>query len=529
MRHRNLFNLLAALNKEEFKRFGKFLKSPYFTNSRGMVTFYIYLKRFFPEFDEGKMDLESAFPKLFPERLKVKKGLSKAETAIMKSKMLYNKLSHLQSDMYRLLETFLTVEEALFDHTGLYKGEGNKLAIYLPARQSAIPYKDELLVKALSRRSFFDLYVKTSNSLIKRLECLPIKNVGDYWLLSQLHHWRYYHPSTHKTKLKEVGFLEAMYYLDSGHMLSKLRYIAEWYAYSQVKPIDAEIPFLEETIQQAITMVAEKPRKVSSSRRVLIEVYLELVELYRGSQGETRFRRALELFLNHHKKLPILEQTFLFTHFFNNGVRLYALEGQPIGRDLFAMYRWALEQGLMVVNERMAESTYLNISALATECGKYNWAKKFMKTWKPCLDEKFAEEATQAALCHLNFCMGEIDKAYGLLKEIPTDRMPYYFMSRSLELKVYYEKSLKDRGFLSLAHHSASVFAKFIDYQTANPVRREAWLNFAQFTRRLVSLLINEGRVSGDEKIELQSDLDSMKYVFSRKWLSEKIAVLPIK
>ena len=184
------------------------------------------------------MDLLAAYSKLFPERLAIKRNLDTKGAAALKQKMHTEKLDHLLSGMYRLLETFLMVEEALFDQQGAENTElDDVMMMQMQARQSAVLLKEELLVKALGRHTCYDLYLKASLALTKKLESLPIKNSDDYWLMSQLHHWHYYHPDTRKIQQKMLGFIEATRYLDLCHLLSKLRYAAEWYSYAQIKPI----------------------------------------------------------------------------------------------------------------------------------------------------------------------------------------------------------------------------------------------------------------------------------------------------
>ena len=92
-------------------------------------------------------------------------------------------------------------------------------------------------------------------------------------------------------------------------------------------------------------------------RSLLIAVYLELAQLYRENQVEQRFGKAGDFFMQHANTLPLREKRHLLTHFTNMGIPLYSLENRPIGDSLLALYRWALQAGLLVVNQRMTETT----------------------------------------------------------------------------------------------------------------------------------------------------------------------------
>ncbi len=526
MRHKKLFSLLAVLSREELKRFGKFLQSPYFTESEGLVIFYDYLKQHYPAFDPEKMSLEAAYRRLFSKRLELKKPLDKKESEARKQKMLAEKLDHLLSDMFRLLETFLVVEEALFNSEKEENGKsGKESPPQLQARQSGISIREELLVKALARRTAYEFFLKYSQALLAKTEGLPVKNTDDYWLLSQLHHWMYYHPATDKLRQKTPGVLEAMRHLDASYYLSKLRYAAELSAWKQIRPTEFHIPLLEEIIREASQLVASTAQETPARQHLLLAAYLELVQLYRENEAaESRFNNARELLLRHAGALPLREKRHLFTHLSNAGIRLYNLENRPIGEDLLALYRWALQEGLLVVNRRMTDTAYLNVILLAGDCGEFAWAANFMETCKCFLEDNVAEDACRAASGYLHFAKGEFDLARQCLVPVAVNRPLYSFYTRWILLKILFEEFMKDRGLYEHLLHYDTAFEKFILYQAMGDAKKEAWLNFVRFTRKAASFRLKNGRVSKEEKRQLKAELDALKYVYSKKWLVESFS-----
>jgi len=56
----------AALNKEEFTRFEKFVASPYFNKSKEIVKLFKFLKKFYPDFENPKLSFEKIYEKLYP-------------------------------------------------------------------------------------------------------------------------------------------------------------------------------------------------------------------------------------------------------------------------------------------------------------------------------------------------------------------------------------------------------------------------------------------------------------------------------
>ncbi len=526
MRHRNLFTLLASLTKDEFKRFGKFLMSPYFTNSSGVRVFYGFLKKHHPVFDEKKVQLEAAYERLFADRLKINEPIDREDRLELKRKMLNEKLDHLLSDMFRLLKTFMVVEEAMFNPSSNRKKEKSMAtSLQLQARQSnGISIGEELLVKSLGRHDAYELYLKYSQDLVKKTEALTVKNTDDYWLLTQLNHWQYYHPDTNKYQNKLHGISEAMRRLDQCYLLSKLRYIAELLARAQIQQTEVHIVLLDEVIDSAKKLVSAHCKNGPElENHSLVAVYLGLVQLYLEKKDESDYNWAGDLFMQSAADLPLQEQRLLFAHFANIGGRQFSLENRPVGSKLLELNRWALNQGILVVNQRMTEATYLNISALAAEQEEYEWAEDFIQIWKPFLDENQAVDAEKAAIGHLLFTKGEFDKSHERIKNIASNKPPYSFSTRGLLLKIFFEKFLKDRGQYEHFSSHVAAFDKFISGQSIGKIKQEAWLNFVRFTRSLASIRLKEGRVAKQKKSKLKDELKAMKFVFSKKWLFQKI------
>src|SRR3990172_1610228 len=68
MKKNNLTAILSTFTKDEFKRFGKFVASPYFQAERNLVPIYSYLKKYHPVFDSNHLSEEIIFCALYPEK-----------------------------------------------------------------------------------------------------------------------------------------------------------------------------------------------------------------------------------------------------------------------------------------------------------------------------------------------------------------------------------------------------------------------------------------------------------------------------
>lgn len=61
-------DILGSLSKEEFKQFGKFVRSPYFNENKKLAELYEILKKHHPDYSKKSLTKENAYVKLFPGR-----------------------------------------------------------------------------------------------------------------------------------------------------------------------------------------------------------------------------------------------------------------------------------------------------------------------------------------------------------------------------------------------------------------------------------------------------------------------------
>ncbi len=68
MTNSKLVQLLRTFSKDEFRSFGKFVRSPYFYKDKSVIKLYKALKQFYPAFNSGRLKKSFVFEKMFPEK-----------------------------------------------------------------------------------------------------------------------------------------------------------------------------------------------------------------------------------------------------------------------------------------------------------------------------------------------------------------------------------------------------------------------------------------------------------------------------
>lgn len=68
MKKSKLVTLLSSFSKDEMKRFGKFISSPYFNNERNFKPVFTILNKYHPDFETDHLTEKSLFTKLYPSK-----------------------------------------------------------------------------------------------------------------------------------------------------------------------------------------------------------------------------------------------------------------------------------------------------------------------------------------------------------------------------------------------------------------------------------------------------------------------------
>ena len=61
--------ILSALTEQEYSEFNKFINSPFFNRSKELVKFFTKVKNYYPAFDNGSLQPEKIYKKLYPQKV----------------------------------------------------------------------------------------------------------------------------------------------------------------------------------------------------------------------------------------------------------------------------------------------------------------------------------------------------------------------------------------------------------------------------------------------------------------------------
>ena len=473
-----LLNLLKMLEKDELKDFEKFLQSPFFKASEQYLKFYQYLLRHHPAFDMDGKAMEGAYHRCFGE-------------AATSSSKLYNLLSGLA----RQVESFLSVR-----------------ALLSPQRAG---WKDLLLLQSLRQRDTGTYFKARVQATLEELSALPTKRSEDFLLLQLLHQELYFHPGTVKHREHPPSLKLALDHLDLYFCISKLRYAAEMKARERILGTPYELPMLPSVMEKTAS-----PALIES--QPLAAVYRQLVKLYLDGPGEAAFSEMKQLFVVNHGRLPKEDQRYLLRHLINYGADLNA-QGSNVFKDLFLLYQFAIANDMLLEDNAITGITFLNIVTIATACGEYGWAGRFILDFAPYLEQSQRLATVNFAKAHLLYNQGNLDEAQLCLTPEIFTMPPFDITARGLMLKILLDRYLYDGRDFEYLKSFMQAFEKYVLSKKLGQGKKEAQLNFVKFVRRLANIKFEKVTITPAQKLALYEKLEQRKPIVSKSWLSKKI------
>ncbi|MEM1323577.1 MAG: hypothetical protein AAGG75_25165 [Bacteroidota bacterium] len=476
MHNSKLFRLLQGLDREDFRHLGQFVHSPFFNTNEKLIAFYAYIAPHYPGLFSPKLAKERAFAVLFPKK------------AYDDSRM-----RQLMFKMTQLVEEFLAVQLVRQD-------EGRQ---------------QQLLIEALGRRQLHSDFQKKTAAEIKRLEGLPFKDLNALQLLLRYNHDYFFHPDTPKFRIGVKSIKDCMRYLDAFFVQAKLQYASELVTRSAALQEEHDIWLLPELMNR---LLSHPPEPLS-------QLYHMLMQLHLDRENEALFAQLKAEFSNQVAHIPEQERMDLYQQLSNYTISKINAGKRSFQLDFFELTEIAVNYNMLIEKERITDATFTNIVAIAAALKKFDWTAQFINNYYKKLARNVRDSATQLAQAYYHYHKGEFNEVLNCLKEV--EFLPSYgFRVKSLRLRTYFELFQQDESYLDPLLSDIHSFDLYIRrHKSINTRRRSTYLNFIQFTKKLIRLKTNIDTSDADKQ-KLSDSIQKKEPMVVKHWLLEKLKEL---
>lgn len=467
MENSKLIELLKELNKQEFKQFGDFVKSPYFNKLQNVIKLYDYITHFYPEFKGKKFTKENAFTEIFPgekyddRRLR---ALNSYLLSLTEKFLAYNKYS--RDEITRRLDT--SHELRRIGHSKLLKEN----ILEMESLLTETKFKDEFY--------YYNLY-----------KIFYEKNTLANYFLSEK---RFDEEASNLILYTVVSFLK-IYTI----------------ALNSLNSVNIKLdPELAEDIAK---IIKREPFKSNPAVKIQFTLYNLL-----KYDDEKYFFEHLKL-MDEYPDLLSPEDLYETFAVLLNFCVIRIQKGFPkFTKHKFDLYKTMLEKNVPVLEHNYFSYAFFNnIVTSALEMKEFDWAENFIEQYKHRLNDKFKDDVVNLCYAKQYYFLKQYEKALNSLSLCGTNENVYYKLAlKDLQIKILYELGHYET-ILSIIDSYKHFFQK--NKIIVKPVKER----YKIFLKNLNELIKLKNNLKQEDIFIFKQKLNSEPSFLYRDWIINKI------
>jgi hypothetical protein len=470
MQHTRLFTLLGTLDASEWRRFDRWVHSPWVHQHTDSTRFWDLIA----ERGLETLSAETAFAQLYP-------GESYRD----------EQMRTLRKYLLRLLLDFLAQESVEQDHwMKTYQG-----------------------LRALRSKGAQGVFERQLRQADQRLTQTEAEDAEHYLRRYWVEGLKLEYTAQHAPRLLAESLQDANQALDTHYLAEKLLLLMGAASRQGLTNASPEaLPLAEVVLRQVAAQYDAQPPLIQAcyqAYRAMVaqgEAQVEAYQALRQLLQSAGHRLARELRIN------------LYLSAINVANARYQRGQEAYLREMLDLYREMLDQGLLQTGGLLSVHNYKNIVTLALRLGEYDWTEQFVEQNRTDLPEQAQAGVYQYNLANLRSHQGRYREALRHLQQVEFIDPFYQIGYKMLQLQIYYECD-EIEALLSLA----TTFRTFVRRQRQLPQRRkQAYLNFARFTRAL--FMVKLGHQSNLES--LAAEIEAAEALIEKGWLKNKLEEL---
>ena len=484
MQKSKLVQVLSALNKREKQQFRRFVKSPYFNTRTESLKLLDYLLK--KEQEATDLDRQQAFKAIW--------GRKEWDDSQMRLEISY---------LYKLLKRYLA-------------------QLNFEADEEAFSLR---LLRQLRERQLERVFTIEQKRLERHLEAQPYRDAN-------------FHEVQFNKESEANGMYGQQYLrLPNPHLQAKIDHLDQFYLMIKLKEAcemrNRErilgIPYQQHLIPEIRQFLAKHPDWLQESPS--LQIYLSILTLqdHESNPNVEQMEHLRSLLQINYPSLNPEEARGMFKHAVNYCIRQVNRSQAGFKNILFHLYEQGLQNQLLSSSGQITPSDFINISLIALQLGKEDWASDFIEQYQHSLPEQGRENAYYLTLAHLYRYQGHLSKAIQLLQEVQFSDISYQLNARMLLLFLFYDQ----QEWESALYH-IEAFQIFVRRQKQLfRDRKKAYINQLTLSRKLI-LIAERGKKWGGE--ESHKDIESLhrqlqhtSQLVNRDWLVGKLSEIRLK
>jgi|GEM_PF-890213 len=476
MKESKIKELLKALSVVEFKRFGDFIRSPFFNKNPHLVTLYDYFSKYNENFDKLAVLNEDIFRFVFKNE-----------------KYSEIKVRILLSNFVKLIEEYL---------------------VYISGTKNVI-YQKTLLVNTLHQRNLTKNFHSALKETMEYQEKQFNRDEDYYYNQIYLEVEAYNHFLERSTKINEDDFQKINDNMDYYYILTKLKLFH--FMFLQLRQSNEPGRQKMWLLDEIIKYVEDNLAVISKEHYVIYMKYLILMTMLKPDEVKY-FRRLKKFVIDNHNKLSqnVLANIYVELH---NYCTVRSNGPDPgFKTETFNVFKMMEDKGIYGKSKYINYVDFLNAVIAALEVNKIAWAENFFNKYKSRVLPELSESTLNLAKTQICFYKKRYDEALDTLNNVRYNNHYFYLQSKKILAKIYYEK--KDYESIIYIIDTTRHYLK-----RNEGISRINWDLFHKFFLYLKKII----NLDPSEKEKITGTIESLQNennVSSKDWLLKKLVEL---
>lgn len=459
---------LNELNVKEFFSFENFIHSPYFSRNRNVKLLFDYIKPFYPGINEDNISYESVSKYVFKE-----KAINKV------------KIRKLLSDFSKVVETFLLQMEMENDT------DNNKY----------------LLLKTLRKRGLTRQFNKELKSLLDSKKKSFSKD-DNYYLADINIYDSIFYFNFSNFKLKFADILQSKSdSIDYLFVFLKLHIFNEMMENEDGR----NLKFNKRFYNEVITFVKENKNEIAENHPNIYIIYLVVLM---NESDDDLYVEELKRYLRINEIKINKDKLKYYYHYIRAYYVLKINRGQTQYRDdLFSVIKLMRNKKLFIIDNIITDMEFNSVINTALSLKEYKWINGFVKEYKDFLHPDYAKDAYNLSVSKIMYHQKNYDGVYEYLNKVEFKDPFYYFNSKFLLARVYYDT----KNFLGVKY----IIDNLKQYSRVNKTLKPDQKNVIKVFNKYMDELVRISEVKSQK-------VNSMKEVLRKQIENEKMLVTNI-
>lgn len=465
-----LFELLRGFTKEEFKRFGLFVKSPFFNKSKTLEKLYGFFKKNLNRLDSPKITKENISSVIYP-------GEKYDDANVRK----------LLSNFTKLAEEFMlqtVLSEKSYERGNLLAEGYYHKHIVKFAEQEINELRKNYLNTGFRDSDYYRNMYETER-IFFALKSSAMKNPEE--------------------QINKASFLVDLYYISVK--------LLHFYTILNLKlHYNKQVNFDSWAFDDIVRFIEKHRNELEKKHKSLYADYLS-VKMMLNPDNAAPFETLASFISVNRNYFVSTEKHRMYIYLYNHSLYRYNKGYVSSPREVFGVIKEMESENVPLWHYFAFHMYYVNAVKYSSSLTEYRWAEEFMKNRREKIQGEIRDETFSLAMANYYFSKKDYANAMKYLVNVDYPNYSFYLGAKIMLIKIYWELS-ETEGVLS----AIDAVRKFLQRKELIPERlMESATNFINCVSKLAD------PEAKDKTFEIRKILEKQMSTSEKQWVEEKL------